>query len=90
MTMVCGSPRRYFNKKGTLLFTLSKRQRDLLAHLPARIPADADGRLRHTVTVLSSNGLISLDCGGETELMLTPAGRAAIAFYDFLIGLEGK
>jgi hypothetical protein len=89
MTAVCGSPRRYF-RKDTLLFTLSKRQRDFLAELPERLHEDSDRHVRRTAAVLARNGLISLSGDGDTELVLTHAGRAAIAFYDTLSALGGE
>jgi hypothetical protein len=90
MTAVYGLPRRYFNKKGTLLFTLSKRQRDLLADLPARLPANADRHLRRTAAVRARNGLICLSGDADAKVALTPAGQAAIAFYDTLMTPRGE
>src|SRR5689334_6156139 len=76
-----GSVRRYF-KKGTLLFTLSQTQRDFLAKPPPQLTQETDRHLYRTATILVANGLISLSGNLPLTVQVTPAGAAALHFYD--------
>lgn len=85
----------YF-KGDDLLFTLSKRQRDFLASPPDVATQSLDRHAVRTATILARNGLIisaaraSDTSSSRSAIRLTPAGEAALAFYDTLKRLEGS
>ena len=70
------STTRYF-KGGTLLFTLSKHQRNFLANPPGQLAAETGGHVRRTASILARNGLLDLCGDTEPTVRVTDAGRAA-------------
>jgi hypothetical protein len=82
---VTNSTTSYFRGE-TLLFTLSKHQRDFLADPPRQLTTQTDHHVRRRAAVLTQNGLISLSGDPEPQVTLTDGGRAAITFYDTLRG----
>lgn len=79
------STTRYF-KGETLLFILSRNQRDFLEGLPTQLTTLTAHHIRCRADVLAQNGLVRISGDPEPRVYLTDVGRAAIAFYDTLRG----
>ena len=86
----------YF-KGDDLLFTLSKRQRDFLALPPNTVrQCRTDRHALRTATILAQHGLVALNAEGgacpqqDGAVIVTPAGKAARAFYDTLRRLRDR
>ena len=65
----------------TLLFSLSRRQRELLRHPPVFDPAQLSRHDARSLTILARNGLIVVD---GAQVSVTESGRVAGHLYDLL------
>ncbi len=74
------SGRPYFSGT-TLLFNLSRRQRELLRHPPVFDSAQLSRHDARSLTILARNGLILVD---GAQVSATESGRVAGHLYDLL------